>query len=95
MISVLSLYTKSDDTTFDMDYFASKHMPMFVGFLGDACKAWGVIAPSSEYHAVAWLMLDSQDALDAAFAANGTEIIGDVANYTNARAKLIIGDVVV
>ena len=28
MISVVILYPQSDDTTFDMDYYTSKHMPL-------------------------------------------------------------------
>lgn len=95
MISVLILYPKSDDTTFDIDYYAGRHMPMLAAALGDACKGWGVIAPSAEYHCVGWAMVESQDALNAMFAAHGGEIIGDLPNYTNSNPKMIIGDVVV
>ena len=43
MISVVILYPKTDDTTFDMDYYTSKHMPMFVSTMGEACKACGAV----------------------------------------------------
>ena len=35
MISVLLMYPTGDDTTFDMDYYTTKHMPMFAEALGE------------------------------------------------------------
>ena len=95
MISVVILYPKADDTTFDMDYYTSKHMPMFVSTMGEACKGWGVSGPAHKYHAVAWAMVDSKEAFDAAMAERGKEVMGDVRNYTNTRPEMIIGEVVV
>ena len=95
MISVVILYPKSDDSTFDMDYYTSKHMPLLVESLGDACKGWGVSGPAHKYHAVGWAMVDSQAAFDAAMAERGKEILGDVANYTNVRPEMIVGEIVV
>jgi hypothetical protein len=54
-----------------------------------------VSEPGAKYHAVGWLMADSQEAFDAAMAQQGAAIIGDVPNYTNARPELIVGKVVV
>ena len=95
MISVVILYPKSDDSTFDMDYYSGSHMPMFAESLGDACQGWGVSGPAAKYHAVGWVMVTSQDAFDAAMAEHGGKIIGDVANYTNVQPELVIGEVVV
>ena len=95
MISVVILYPKSDDTTFDMDYYTSKHMPMLADAVGEACKGWGVAEGGPKYHAVGWLMADSQEAFDAAMASQGAAILGDVPNYTNSRPELIVGNVVV
>jgi uncharacterized protein (TIGR02118 family) len=95
MISVVILYPKSDESTFDMDYYTTKHMPMFADALGDACQGWGVSAPAAKYHAVAWAMVDSKEAFDAAMAEHGREVMGDLANYTTTKPELIIGDVVV
>ena len=95
MISVVILYPKSDDSTFDMDYYTTKHMPMLAEAVGEACQGWGVSEPGANYHAVGWLMADSQEAFDAAMAQHGAAIIGDVPNYTNARPELIVGKVVV
>ena len=95
MISVVILYPQSDDTTFDMDYYTSKHMPLLAEAIGDACKGWGVSGPAAKYHAVGWAMVDSQEAFDAAMGQRGAEIIGDVPNYTNVRPEMIVGPVVV
>jgi uncharacterized protein (TIGR02118 family) len=95
MISVVILYPKSDDSTFDMDYYTSKHMPMLAEAVGEACQGWGVSEPGAKYHAVGWLMADSQEAFDNAMAEQGAAIIGDVPNYTNVRPELIVGKVVV
>jgi uncharacterized protein (TIGR02118 family) len=95
MISVVILYPQSDDSNFDMDYYTTKHMPMFAEALGEACKGWGVSAPGAKYHAVAWTMVDSKAAFDAAMGEHGAAIIGDVPNYTNTRPEMIIGDVIV
>lgn len=95
MISVLILYPKTDDTTFDMDYYTTKHMPMFVDALGEACTGWGVSAPAAKYHAVAWATVTSKEAFDSAMAEHGAAVIGDVPNYTNTRAEMIIGDIIV
>jgi uncharacterized protein (TIGR02118 family) len=95
MISVLILYPKSEDTTFDMDYYSTKHMPLLAEVLGDACKGWGVSGPAHKHHAVGWAMVDSKEAFDAAIAARGKEVMDDVPNYTNTRPEMIIGPIVV
>jgi uncharacterized protein (TIGR02118 family) len=95
MISVVILYPKADDSTFDMDYYTGKHMPLLAEALGDACKGWGVSGPAAKHHAVGWAMVESQEAFDAAMGQRGAEIIGDVPNYTNVRPEMIVGPVVV
>lgn len=94
MISLHILYPKTDDSTFDMDYYCSTHMPMLAGALGDACKGWGASAvKSGPWEAVGWCNVESQEALDAALAEHGAAIMGDVANYTNTKPEMIIGDI--
>jgi uncharacterized protein (TIGR02118 family) len=95
MISVLILYPKSEDTTFDMDYYSTKHMPLLADVLGESCKGWGVSGPADKYHAVGWAMVDSKEAFDAAMGARGKEVISDIPNYTNVRPEMVVGDVVV
>lgn len=94
MISVLIMYPKTSDSTFDMDYYTSTHMPMLADALGDACKGWGASTlKSDEWAAYGWAMVESQDAFNAAMAARGAEIMADVANYTNVAPTLLLGDV--
>ena len=96
MISMLIMYPTADGSTFDMDYYTSKHMPMFAESLGDACQAWGVSAThGDEYHAIAWAMITSNEALGATMAEHGARILGDVPNYTTVQPKVVVGDVVV
>ena len=96
MISVIILYPKSDGSTFDMDYYTSKHMPMFAEALGDACGGWGVQAShGDDYHCIAWATVSSMEAFGAAMQAHGAAVLGDVPNYTNTQPQLVTGDVVV
>lgn len=94
MISLAILYPKTDDSTFDMDYYTSTHMPMLAEALGSACLGWGASAvKSGNWAAMGWAMVESQEAFDAAMATHGAKIMADVANYTNVAPELIIGDV--
>jgi len=79
MISVHIMYPKTEDSTFDMDYYCATHMPMLADALGDACKGWG---------ATTCLGGDI-----AAMAEHGAAIMGDVANYTNVAPQLVLGEV--
>ena len=38
MICMTILYPKADDSTFDMEYYTSTHMPMVAKAFGDACQ---------------------------------------------------------
>ena len=94
MISVLIMYPKTEESTFDMDYYTSTHMPMFAKAIGSACQAWGASTlKSDKWAAMGWAMVEDQAALDTALAEHGAEIMGDVPNYTNVTPELILGDV--
>ena len=94
MISVHILYPKTDDSTFDMEYYNAKHMPMFAAALGAGCQSWGAsTAKSGPYAAIGWAIVDSQATLDAALTEHGAEIMADVANYTNVAPELVVGDI--
>ena len=92
MHSVLIMYPKAADTHFDMDYYTSKHMPMFAEALGDVCQGWGVMeAMGDDYHAVAWTMVSDMAGFGAAMKENGGPVLADLANYTNAKPQMIMG----
>ncbi len=94
MISVHILYPKTDDSSFDMDYYCEKHMPMLANALGDACTGWGASTVSSgPWAAIGWCTVASKDAWDSAMAEHGAAVMGDVPNYTNVTPELVVGDV--
>lgn len=93
MISVHILYPKTDESTFDMDYYTSTHMPMLAEALGDACTGWGASSTGGKWAAVGWATVTSKDAFDAAMGEHGAKIMGDVANYTNVQPEMLIGEI--
>jgi uncharacterized protein (TIGR02118 family) len=94
MIAVTILYPRTDDSTFDMDYYTSTHMPMFAESLGDACQGWGAAdIAKGKFAAMGWIVADSQDAFRAAMAEHGAKIQGDVPNYTNVQPEMLIGEI--
>ena len=94
MIAVTILYPRTDDSTFDMDYYTGTHMPMLADALGDACQSWGAAAMADgKYAAMGWAVVASQDAFNGAMAEHGAKIMGDVPNYTNVQPELLVGEI--
>ena len=94
MIVATILYPRTDESTFDMDYYVNSHMPMFGECLGDACQGWGAVAvPAGKYAAIGWASITSQDALNETLAEHGAKIMGDVPNYTNVSPDMVVGEV--
>ena len=86
------LYPKSDDATFDMDYYTSTHMPMVAKAI--SADSWGAMSVNTDKHvAMGWLLFESMDTYNAGMAAQGTEIRADVANYTNQQPEVLMGEV--
>jgi len=95
MIAATILYPNNEGSKFDLDYYTNTHMPMFAERLGEACQSWGVIdTHGQQYHAIGWVVISSQEALNAALTEHGAEITGDVANYTDVAPTFVVGDVV-
>ena len=94
MQSVMIMYPKSDGTHFDMDYYTSKHMPMFAEALGEVCQGWGVMQPmGDDYHAIAWAMVSDMASFGAAMQERGGPVLADVPNYTNTQPSMIMGSI--
>jgi uncharacterized protein (TIGR02118 family) len=88
------LYPKTEDSTFDMDYYTSTHMPMVAKAFGDGCKGWGAAVVMSDKHsAIGWVLIDSMDTFNAGMAEQGATIMADVANYTNQQPEVVMGEV--
>ncbi|MBC7728295.1 MAG: EthD family reductase [Microbacteriaceae bacterium] len=101
MIRVHIFYPPSP--RFDMAYYCERHMPMVKARLGDACTGYtidaglagGAAGAPPTYAAVGALLLTSVEALQAGLAQHGAEIMGDVANYTDAQPILQISEILV
>ena len=101
MIKVSVLYPNSEGSTFDMDYYLDKHMPMVRDKLGAALRGQNVEqglggpTPGSPatYSAMGHLLFDSVDDFASAFAPHVEAIMGDIPNYTNVSPVIQVSGV--
>lgn len=93
MIKVSILYPRSEGSTFDMNYYLTKHIPMCEQKLAPALRrvevdeGVGGATPGSASPDVALVHLyfDSVDAFYGAFGPHAAEILSDVPKYTNIK----------
>jgi uncharacterized protein (TIGR02118 family) len=94
MIRLAVLCPKSSESTFDMDYYLNKHVPMVVSRLapmglvkGEIDEGVAGLTPDQPalYMVIGCLMFQSIDDLQNGFATHGAEIMGDVPNFTNVQ----------
>jgi uncharacterized protein (TIGR02118 family) len=83
-------YPTQQGGTFDFDYFAHKHAPLFAGLLGANCVRFEVHksltspgAPAPSFLGVAYFWVKSSEEFGAALAQYGQEIYADIPNFTN------------
>ncbi len=94
MECIMFVYPKSPDTSFDMDYYTSSHLPMVGERLGENCTGWGVMDDTTgQYHALAWLIVKDRAEFDAALATHEAEVMGDIPNYTTVQPTMIAGSI--
>ena len=101
MIRVSVIYPNNPGSTFDMDYYLTKHMPMVGARLKPALKAMtvdnGISGPlpgtDAANRVIATLSFDSVETFQAAFLPHAAEIQGDIANYTNIAPTVQISEV--
>jgi uncharacterized protein (TIGR02118 family) len=101
MIKVSVLYPSGAGSTFDMDYYLNRHIPMVLAKLGQACKSAAVeqglggVTPGSPpaFNAMGHLYFDSVEAFQAAFGPHAGEIMGDIHNYTNVQPTIQVSEV--
>lgn len=94
MIRLSVFYPKSDDATFDHDYYRDKHVPL-------ACEAWGLSGAQIDkgidgpYVAAVHFTFESLEELGAKMSGEGTaKVIADVANYTNIQPVMQTSEIV-
>ena len=101
MIKVTLLYENGEGKTFDMDYYANKHMPMVAELLGDSLQYYkidkGISGRTAEepipYLAIGYLYFDQLSAYQNSFGLVAEKIIGDIPNYTNIQPVVQISEV--
>ena len=101
MFKITILYPGGDGKTFDIDYYAEKHMPMVASELGEAIEFYEIDrgisgrTPDDEtpYLAIGYLYVEKLAAYQEAFQAKAAKITGDIPNYTNIQPIVQISEV--
>nr|WP_299384224.1 EthD family reductase [Allomuricauda sp.] len=101
MVKVTILYPSSDGSTFNMDYYATKHMPMVAELMGESLKHWsidkGISGRTPEeplpYMAIGYLYFDQLSDYQESFGPNAKQIVGDIPNYTNVQPVVQISEI--
>jgi uncharacterized protein (TIGR02118 family) len=92
MLHVAVMYPKTADSTFDLEYYLTKHVPMVKERLAssgltavqvDEGLGGGVPGDPPAYAVIGALLFDSMEGMQSGMAAHGGEIMGDLANFTN------------
>lgn len=100
-IKVTILYPNDEGKTFDMDYYANKHMPMVDSLLGDVMLGFsidkGIAGGRPDYPipylAIGYLYFDKLSDYNEVFPPNAEKIVGDIPNYTNIKPLVQISEV--
>jgi uncharacterized protein (TIGR02118 family) len=103
MIKVSVLYPEKEGSTFDMDYYCSKHLMLVTGLLGDALKGGSIESglggatpgSSAPFVAIANMYSNSMEEFGQAFGASADKIMGDNPNFTNIEPTMQISEVMV
>jgi uncharacterized protein (TIGR02118 family) len=101
MIKISVFYPHKEGAAFDMDYYVNRHMPMVRDALGAACKGIAVEhglsggAPGSRppYVAMGHILLESMQAIEAAFAPHVSTFLADVPNYTTIEPVMQVSEI--
>lgn len=99
-VSLQVLYPVGDDTTFDFDYYSTKHMEIVGSSMGphiDAVVVTKGLAGGPDtppaFHAIATITCKDQATLDAMLAA-AEPALADIPNFTNVQPQMLIGEVI-
>src|SRR5215207_4491587 len=88
MIRVTTLFPKTSDSHFDMEYYLSKHVPMTLSRLqslgipveAEVDEGLGTVTPGepAPYAAIGYLLFEKMEDLQNGLATHGAEIMGDI-----------------
>ena len=99
MIRVSLLYPKTKESHFSMDYYINKHIPLLQKKLKDMGlmrihidEGVGSAVPGlpAPFAAIGYMTFNTVDELREGFAAHGSEIMGDIPNFTNVQPLIQI-----
>ncbi|SFQ17908.1 EthD family reductase [Tranquillimonas alkanivorans] len=96
-VSLQVIYPASAGSRFDHEYYAGTHLPMVSSHLGSHLSSVLVTKGASSaptYHAIATMVFEDQDALDAAMEA-AQPVLEDIPNFTDVKAEILLGEVIV
>jgi uncharacterized protein (TIGR02118 family) len=103
-ITVTVMYPDTAGSKFDMDYYLKSHGPLVHKLWGPhgltglkVVKGLATPDPNAPapYRIIALVGFESLDHLMAAFQAHGAEVMGDIANFTDAPPQIQINEDVV
>jgi uncharacterized protein (TIGR02118 family) len=102
LTKVSIMYPFGEGKTFNIEYYASKHMPMVAGFLGsnlvkytiEKGVASGIPNQPMAYMAVGAFYVKSLSEYQAAIGPHLDAIRADFANYTNVAPVILVSEVV-
>ena len=95
MIKVSVLYPRTDDSTFDLGYYADNHRGLLRDRLGDHLKNSEIDdVINGPFHAAIHMYFDEIDDFNGPMAEHGAEIMADVPNYTNASPVIVVSNVI-
>ncbi len=103
MIRVTVMYPNAPGAHFDHDYYREQHMPLVKAVLGGACEYYTVErglsgrAPDEPpaFVAMCSFVCGSAEAYRAAMQDRGSEVLNDLANYTDITPVVQFSEVVV
>jgi uncharacterized protein (TIGR02118 family) len=101
MIKMTILYPNGEGKTFDMNYYANKHMTMAKTLMGDSVKiiaidkglAAGAPNTPMPYLAIGYFYFDKMSALKNSMSSAREKLVADVPNFTNIQPVVQISEV--
>lgn len=103
MIKVTVMYPYAEGARFDHTYYRERHMPLMKAKLGSACAYYTIDkglngrTPDEPpaFVAMCAFICDSAEGYEAAIQPHRSEILRDIANYTNITPVVQFSEVVV
>jgi len=100
MVQLNIIYPKTENATFDWDYYLNTHMPLSIKLHGAALKGItiakgieGIEAAPVAYVAVTNMLFESVNSFIEAFMPHAATLQGDMKNYTNIQPIIQFSEV--